>query len=81
MAYPGDEFFVKVGEALEADYKAVGQSLNGGAAVWIARTIWRNVEEGQALDASLKQSQKEWREALGFEKVTKHPELEIPEMI
>lgn len=78
-AYPGDEVFVQVGEALAADYKAVGKDLDPACVVWAARTIWRHVEEGMALNDSIAKSRKEWRDALGWEKVRKHPELEIPE--
>ena len=65
--YPGDQFFeAKLGAALEADYREAGQSLNAGSVVWVARTIWRNVNEGMTIEASTAQSRKEWRSALGL---------------
>jgi hypothetical protein len=64
--YPGDGFFINLGAQLEADYALAGQRLNAGSAIWIARTIWRTVNEGMSIEASTAQSRKEWRAALGL---------------
>ncbi len=65
--YPGDAYFVSaIGVPLEADYALAGQRLNAGSATWFARTIWRHVNEGMTMDASVAQSRKEWRAALGL---------------
>lgn len=65
--YPGDAFFTeKIGVPLEADYATAGQALNAGSATWFARTIWRHVNEGMAIDQSVQQSRNEWRAALGL---------------
>jgi hypothetical protein len=64
--YPGDGFFINIGAQLEADYALAGQRLNAGSAIWIARTIWRTVNEGMSIEASTAQSRKEWRAALGL---------------
>jgi hypothetical protein len=65
--YPGDSYFVSaIGVPLEADYALAGQRLDAGSATWFARTIWRHVNEGMTMDASVAQSRKEWRAALGL---------------
>ena len=65
--YPGDVFFVEqLGGPLAADYAQAGQTLNAGAITWVARTLWRHIAEGMPLDASVAQSRKEWRAALGL---------------
>lgn len=65
--YPGDAFFIEqLGAPLEADYTQAGQHLNAGSATWFARTLWRHIAEGMPLDASVAQSRKEWRAALGL---------------
>jgi hypothetical protein len=64
--YPGDDFFVRLGQALESDYTEAGQRLNAGSVVWISRTLWRYLNEGMTIEASTAQSRKEWRAALGL---------------
>jgi hypothetical protein len=65
--YPGDAYFVSaIGVPLEADYALAGQRLDAGSATWFSRTIWRHVNEGMTMDASVAQSRKEWRAALGL---------------
>lgn len=65
--YPGDSYFVSaIGVPLEADYAMAGQRLNAGSGTWFGRTIWRHVNEGMTMEASVAQSRKEWRAALGL---------------
>lgn len=65
--YPGDAFFTDaIGRVLEDDYTEAGQRLNAGSATWLARTIWRHVNEGMPIEQSVAQSRKEWRAALGL---------------
>lgn len=65
--YPGDAYFASaIGVPLEADYALAGQRLDAGSATWFARTIWRHVNEGMTMEASVAQGRKEWRAALGL---------------
>jgi hypothetical protein len=64
--YPGDRAFDVVGQQLEADYAAAGQTLNAQSATWVARTIWDHLNEGLSLEASIAKHRHEWRSALGL---------------
>jgi hypothetical protein len=67
--YPGDHTFLLLGAQLERDYLEAGQHLNGGAAVWFARTIFDHLNGGLSLEQSIDKHRNTpggWRDALGL---------------
>ena len=65
--YPGDAVWDAVSTQLLSDMQRGGQpTLNVGSGRWIARTIWRVVNEGMGLQASIAKSRIEWCEVLGI---------------
>ena len=66
--YPADEsIWDAVAVQLLADMKRAGQpTLDTGSGRWFARTIWRHVNQGMSLQASIAVSRVEWCQVLGI---------------
>ena len=66
--YPLDEsMWDAVAIQLLADMKRAGQpTLDTGSGRWFARTIWRHVNQGMSLQASIAVSRVEWCQVLGI---------------